>query len=297
VSSDRGIIPNVFIVGAPRCGTTALHTYLGQHPEIFMAMEKENNHFATDLIPEDDLFRSDEKYQEMFRAAGERKIVGESSVYYLFSKEAAANIFHFNPWAKIIIMLRRPEEMLQSFHAQLVYNKDEDIINFEEALKAEKKRKSGRLKIRPGLRFKERLFYSEVASYASQVERYLDLFKKEQVRIIIFDDFQKSPGEVYRLTLEFLGVDAAFQSEFPVINEYKEVPQKPQPANNIYLAIRRMFGLPSANSIRSSLSPRGLKPPLNPKTGKKLRNYFKPDIQKLSLMLGRDLSFWWQGSP
>ena len=100
--SDSRIIPNLFIAGAPKCGTTALHTYLGQHPQIFMAKVKENNHFATDLLPLTDPYRSEARYSAMFKHAGSKKIVGESSVYYMLSKMAAQNIYRFNPDAKTL---------------------------------------------------------------------------------------------------------------------------------------------------------------------------------------------------
>jgi hypothetical protein len=230
----------------------------------------------------------------MFEGAGDRKIVGESSVYYMLSKVAAANMWHFNPLAKIIIMLRNPADMLQSYHAQLVFNGDEDVLDFEAALRAEKKRRNGRLKIKAGLRFKERLFYSDVVSYASQVQRYLSFFKKEQVQIIIFDDFRANPAEVYRKTLEFLGVDAAFQPEFTVINEYKKIPTRPAPAKDIFQALRRRFGPAGAHTRGEHVPSSRSKPPLDPKIRRKLEKRFRPDIQKLGLILGRDLSFWWK---
>ena len=219
--NNSRIIPNLFIVGAPKCGTTAMLNYLGQHPEIFMAKEKENNHFATDLIPLIAPFRSDQKYFALFEDARNQKIVGEKSVYYMLSKIAAQNIFRFNPEAKIIIMLRNPVDMLPSHHAQQIYNGIEDIIDFEEALNAENGRKNGEIKLRESLRIKRKLFYSEVVSYSEQVERYLSLFGEKQVHIIIYDDFKKDIVDVYKKTLEFLNVEPTFQPGFPIINARK----------------------------------------------------------------------------
>jgi len=258
------IIPNLFIVGAPKCGTTALDYYLGQHPEIFMPPEKmlgvETNHFATDLIPLDDPYRFDEKYFAMFEKAGDKKIVGESSVFYLLSKDASANIHCFNPLAKIIIMLRDPVDMLSSYHAQLIYNQDEDIIDFEAALSSEVSRKNGSLKIKDNLRFKERLFYSEIVTYTKQVRRYLSLFSKQQVLVILYDDFKQQTEEVYKKTLEFLNVDAKFQTTFPAINT------------------RKIFISPISPSIR-----------------KRLQETYRPEVKALEALLGRDLHRWYKG--
>lgn len=293
--SDR-IIPNLFIVGAPKCGTTAMHTYLGQHPEIFMSKEKENNHFATDLLSGNDPFRSDARYFAMFEGADDAKIIGESSVFYLFSKVAAANIYHYNPEAKIIIMLRNPVEMLQSYHAQLIYNQDEDILDFKAALKAEGKRKSGELKIKEGLRFKERLFYSEIVSYTEQVKRYLSLFGKEHVRIIVFEEFKKEPAVVYRKTLEFLNVDTTYQINFPVINGRKKFnPNHSNPQKGIFRSINK-FPLPVCHFIKGLVSFRQPDSSMNPRTRKWLQKKYRPEIEQLSVLLGNDLNYWHRGN-
>jgi hypothetical protein len=305
-------------VGAPRCGTTALHTYLGQHPEIFMAKEKmegvENNHFATDLIPLTDPFRSDERYFAMFKDAGDKRIVGESSVYYMLSKTAARNIYRFNPNSRIIIMLRNPVDMLPSFHAQLVYNRDEDIIDFEAALEAETRRKNGKLKIKDGLRFNERLFYSEVVSYTEQVQRYLSLFPREQVLVIIYDDFKEDTAAVYQETLEFLNIDPTFQPDFPIINSRKAISAggstHQRERKNI---LRGVIELPSLKfTLISKMIPeslhkylqRGMKgpepvnqanqhdAPMNPRTRKQLQRKYRPEVERLTTLIGRDLNGW-----
>lgn len=309
------IIPNLFMVGAPKCGTTALYTFLGQHPEIFMARDKENNHFATDLIPLDDLFRSDEKYFAMFKDAGDKKIVGENSNHYLLSRAAAGNIFRCNPESKIIIMLRNPVEMLQSFHAQLVYNGDEDIVNFEAAMDAETKRKNGELNIKRPLRVAGKLFYSEVVAYAEQVQRYINLFPKEQVHVIIYDDFKKDTAGVYQKTLEFLNVDPKFKPEFQIVNTRKPlIPKRSMKQGGWKRMVLRMAGRPSfpidffkkitpgllQESVKRILSsskpvtrPDQQYPTLNPETRRQLQKKYRPEIEKLGIVLGRDLSYWW----
>lgn len=138
--------PDFFIVGAPKSGTTAMHEYLGQHPDIFMPKVKESHHFATDLLPPNrpnSYYRSIDNYLAIFKGARNEKIVGESSVFYLYSKTAAKNIYEFNKDSKILIMVRNPTEWLESYHSQLVYNGDEDILDLCEALKAEEEQKRG----------------------------------------------------------------------------------------------------------------------------------------------------------
>ena len=296
------IIPNLFIVGAPKCGTTALNTYLGQHPEIFMTSYTESNYFATDLIPPDDPFRSVEKYQALFSPVKNQNIVGEKSVYYMLSKKAAQNIYSFNPHAKIIMMLRNPVDMLQSHHSQQIYNGDEDITVFEEALRAEIGRKNGELEIQKNVRVKEKLFYSEVVSYTNQVERYLSLFRDEQICIIIYDDFKRDTAGEFKKVLEFLQVDSTFQTDFSKINARKVkriifysrfintpslwkdfikklIPKRFQ--QDVYIALKKLETV--------YVNP----PQMNPITKQQLQETYKEEIQKLSNVIGRDLSLWY----
>ena len=127
------IKPNLFIIGAPKCGTTAKAHYLSEHPDVFMCPEKEPHYFNTDLNykrgKSDDL----EEYLNLFSGATEEKIVGEASVWYLYSKEAVRNILEFNPNAKFIIMVRNPIKMAPSLHQQLFYNGRETEKDFNKA--------------------------------------------------------------------------------------------------------------------------------------------------------------------
>jgi hypothetical protein len=125
--------PNFFIVGAPKCGTTALYEYLRLHPNIFMPQYKEPHSFATDLgaYP---LIKSPDAYAELFRdACGRHLRVGEASVYYLRSSTAIANIHDFDPEAKIIALFRNPVDLVHALHAQLLYVGEEVVPDFEAA--------------------------------------------------------------------------------------------------------------------------------------------------------------------
>ena len=128
--------PNFFIVGAAKCGTTSLYRYLRQHPDVFMPEQKEPNFFGSDLS-----YRfpriSQARYLSCFaKAKGETRI-GEATTIYLYSEKAAEEIKAFSPEAKIIIMLRNPVDVLYSYHSQQLYSGNEDIPDFEEALRAE----------------------------------------------------------------------------------------------------------------------------------------------------------------
>jgi hypothetical protein len=208
--------PNFFIVGAPKCATSALSEYLKQHPDVFMSEEKEPHYFCTDIKTPRGIV-NEEKYLALFADSGDAKRSGEASVLYLYSENAASEIKAFSPEAKIIIMLRNPVDMMYSWHSERLYVGHETIEDFEAALEAEEDRKKGLWN--PPCDYSVKVFfYRDIARFSAQVKRYFDVFGRNNVHVIIFDDLKKDIAKVYRNTLEFLEIDPTFQPEFPVVN-------------------------------------------------------------------------------
>ncbi|MDV2502786.1 MAG: sulfotransferase domain-containing protein [bacterium] len=295
--------PDFFIVGAPRCGTTAMKVFLWEHPEIFMAAGREPHFFGTDL--HSPMFIRDERtYLSLFARANNEKRVGEKSVLYLYSRHAASEIKEFQLSASIIIMLRNPVDMLYSLHGHRLHiTGREDILDFETALEAEEDRKRG-LRIPAGTSPREIWLvpYRDRARYTQQVRRFLDTFGRENVHIIIFDDFVREPAGVYRETLRFLEVNPEFQPHFQQINANRRVRSRrlsnfitnpPQLARSFVQAvmpfspIRKMLW--SLVNLNSSYFPR---PTLSPEIRKRLQVEFLPEVEQLSELLGRDLTHW-----
>ena len=171
--------PNFFIVGAAKAGTTSMHEYLCAHPDIFMPSGadlrltrnalKEPYFFGSDLdIAEYWSIRDREQYLSLFVDAGNAKRIGEASVWYLPSTEAASEIKQFNPNAKIIIMLRNPVDMVYSLHGQFLRSGNEDIVDFEEALNVQEDRRNGR-RIPTSAHFPGGLQYTSIATFSPQV--------------------------------------------------------------------------------------------------------------------------------
>jgi hypothetical protein len=208
--------PNLLIVGQPKSGTTALHQFLGQHPEIYMASIKEPHFFCHDFHTESDRyhqtrlffdFRKEDAYLKLFAQADSAKIAGESSTNYLYSQVAAQTIYNFNPEAKIIIILREPATFLYSLHSHYVKFTEENEENLTKALALESVRKSGK-SLSPRVTSPSYLYYSERIKYYEQVKRYYDLFEPAQIKVILFEDFKNDNEKVYREILDFLQVDA-----------------------------------------------------------------------------------------
>lgn len=223
--------PNLFIVGQPKSGTTALHQFLGQHPEIYMSSIKEPHFFCADFHLESDRaygrqkffdFRNESAYLQLFDKAKDVKIAGESSTNYLYSQVAAEKIHNFNPDAKIIIILREPAKFLYSLHSHYVKFTEENELDFLTALSLEPKRRQ-ESSLSPRVTSPSYLYYSQRVQYYQQVKRYCDRFASDQIKVIIFEEFKSENERVFREILEFLGVESNFTPEYAAVNVNKEV--------------------------------------------------------------------------
>jgi Sulfotransferase domain len=293
--------PNLFIVGAPKCGTTAMYEYLKQHPEIYMpAKVKEPNYFNKDIRFHHARMTQDE-YLNLFSDAGKEKWIGEASVWYLYSKEAALRIKQFNPTARIIIMLRSPVEMLYSLHSEFFRCADEYIFDFKAALNAEADRRAGVDTKHKQLPM-ECLFYRQVARYSEQVKRYYDVFGRESVHVILYEDFRRDVESVYRGVLTFLGVADSFKPEFKVANANKKMRSMAVHRLVHYspLVARRFVRLFLPELLRWKIRmfinrlnfKEERRAPMDDEVRDSLQRELEPDIAQLSKLLRRDLSFW-----
>jgi len=218
--------PNLFIVGAPKSGTTFLYHYLKQHPDIYFPNFKEPHFFGSDLIRRNGAYNlSLDEYQDLFKT--DKKIIGEASTFYLFSKDAPEEIYNFNPKAKIIIMLRDLVDLVHSLHSQFVFSGDEVIEDFSQALELEHNRLSGD-KIPNQTTVVNKLFYiSNILSLPSSIQSFIRYFGRENIKFIDLDDIKKNPKKVYSETLEFLNVDSNLNTpDFKIINKNKTYKSK-----------------------------------------------------------------------
>ncbi len=209
--SFTGTIPDFFVVGHPKCGTTALHEMLKVHPEIYMPDRKEPWFFAEELHDStpprpEGTPRTLTEYSTWFTGAGPGQIVGEATAYYLWSRNAAANIAEVNPQARIVAILREPASFLHSLHLQLLEIYTEVETDLERALELEADRRTGR-SIPRYTYFPRMLMYSDFVRYAEQLQRLHDVFPAEQVKVLIYDDFRADNAGTVREVRRFLGVD------------------------------------------------------------------------------------------
>lgn len=241
--------PNFFIVGAPKCGTTAWVEYLSTHPEIAFSTHKEPHYFNTDF-PGFRWATNEAEYLAEFDHVTDEKCIGEASVEYLYSDKAASNIATFDPKARIIIFLREPAAFLRSYHNQLLLNLDEDLTDFAQAWALSGKREADR--IPDTCREPKFLNYKKVGRFSEQVGRYRDRFPDDQIKIMWFDQWSMDPRSSYVELLEFLGVEDDGRTDFPVVHGAKHsasktisklVQRPPGWALSLSSGIKRTLGL------------------------------------------------------
>jgi hypothetical protein len=196
-------IPEFFIVGHPKSGTTALYEMLRRHPQIFMPELKEPRYFARELHPfrrpQDAEPDTLEDYLALFLEARPDQRAGEASPSYLRSQHAAARIAEVQPQARIIAILREPASFLRSLHMELLQDHVETEKDLRKAIERERRMRDQ----------KPLLWYSDDRiEYVEQLRRYHALFPPERILVLIYDDFRADNDATVRRVFEFLDVDA-----------------------------------------------------------------------------------------
>ena len=208
---DRTPRPNFFIVGAPKCGSGSLWRYLAGHPDVHMSPAKEPNFFGSDVRSKYGIDRLDD-YLSLFKGAGDAKAIGEASVRYLRSRDAASEIAAFDPGARIIAMVREPVAQVRSMHNHFLSHGIETIADLGTAIDAGVDRFRGTGTGKP--LNAELLDYRQVARYGEQLATYLAVFPREQVHVIVQEEFGADTASAFAEVLRFLGVDDGYRPVF-----------------------------------------------------------------------------------
>jgi Sulfotransferase family len=206
--------PDFFVVGHAKCGTTALCQMLAEHPRIFMPIYKETQFLSRGprLLAEYAKKREPrrpqtlEAYLSLFEQAAPQLCAGEGSTEYLRTFAAAANVFELCPRGRIVAAFREPASFLRSLHLQLLEVGVETEQDFERAMALEQPRREGK-KIPRDCPWPPALMYSQHVRYVEQLRRWQELFGRERVLVLIYDDFRADNEAVLRDVLRFLEVD------------------------------------------------------------------------------------------
>ena len=309
-------VPDFFVVGHPKSGTTALHQTLLQHPRVHIPM-KETRFFAPELrsrmaalgprrVPE-----TLDDYLRLFAGTLPGQIAGEASPEYLRSKHAAERIAAVAPEARIVTFFREPASFLRSFHLQAVHNHVETAKSFRRAMELEPARRRGR-RIPLLSQSPQTLLYSDLVRYTEQLRRFHRWFGAERVLVIVYDDFRADNAGTVRRMLEFLGLPDA--GEEIVTVETRTMPgirsQTLHQLGRAVLLARRNPSSPSpvlravnaaipsgfdGAAIRRAWAKATYGPPEPPDEEfmRALRRRFRPEVEAFGEYIGRDLVSLW----
>jgi hypothetical protein len=315
--AQRGRVPDFFVVGHHKSGTTALHEMLDDHPQIFMPNPKEPRFLASDMESRFEpprtrgrqLPKTLEEYLALFASAGPGQLAGEASPSYLFSHVAARAIAELQPAARIIAILREPASFLRSLHLELLRSHVETERDLGKAIALERERSEGRRVPRRSHR-PQLLRYSEHVRYVEQLRRYHEVFPREQVLVLIYEEFRDDNERTLRQVLRFLGVDdshpIAIRQVHPTVRGIRSQGLDDLLQNVTQGSTR---GSRAAKLAVKAIAPRRMRrgafrvamrrgvygdvPPPDERLTRALRERFKPEVVALGEYLDRDLVAMW----
>lgn len=295
-------LPDFLGIGAAKAGTTALHRYLAQHPEIHMSRRKEPNFFIADeqpprfggpgdrtIINRDVIWRLDD-YRRQFAGAREGQVLGEISPRYLSTPGVAERVRARLPRARLFAILRQPADRAWSHFMMRRRDGFEPCSTLEEAIADEPRRiaenwASGR--------------YFERGVYAPQLEAYLRLFPSDRLRVYLYDDLVADPGGLLHDLFSFLGVGTGF------IPDTRERPNRSGDLRNPLLRwlwtrthawrapLRPLLPKAARALVSGWVTAQPLlRAEMPPDTRRWLTALYEEDIHRLERLLGRDLRAW-----
>jgi Sulfotransferase family len=311
-------VPDFFIVGAPKTGTTALYEMLRGHPQVYMPDLKEPRFLASDMRPrpkyagewrELDYPDTLQEYLALFNDAKPEQRVGEATTTYLWSRTAANSIADLQPDARIIAIVREPASFLRSLHLSFLRWGIESETDLRKAMALEAARRNGkhipRRSHRPQL-----LHYSDHVRYLDQLHRYDARFPPEQILVLIHEDFHRDNEATARRVLRFLDLDDRPAITARQVNVTKRGVRSQLARDMMYSISKGQTPLARATKATiDACTPRRVRrgatrmirnhlvrtdpPPLDESLMLELRHRFKGEVIALSEHLDRDLVSLW----
>lgn len=303
-------LPTFAIIGAGKSGTTAIHEYCDQHPEVFMTRIKETNFFELEgekviYTPEEDPLQfhyypqsinNIKDYKALYlEAEGTEKALGETSPMYLYGKKAPQNIKRYVPDIKLIAILRQPTDRLYSRYLHLSRDGDQPNGNFEDALDKD------------SIWWQRNDLVSE-GFYYSHLKRYFETFDRNQLKVFLYDDLRKDPEKVMTELFSFIGVDPTFRPSLETEYNVSGKPKNPIinsliGSNSIIInaakkiapgLVSKLKNSPAAQKQLTELRKKNLdRTPPTPEIRQRfLDEVYGDEIQNLAKLLNRDLSHW-----
>lgn len=301
-------LPNFIVIGAGKSGTTTLYEFLAQHPQVHMSAIKETNYFAlteADKVaaendPEQQFNFGEsvwdwQSYQALFNPSEAKKALGEVSPKYLYTALAADRIKAEIPEVKLIAILRHPAERLHSRHTHLVRENRHVGQDIAEAVQ------------RDSIWWRRNDLVPE-GFYYKHLSYYYQLFKKEQIKVYLFEDLQQNQDQLLQDLFGFIGVDANFKPKSEVRYNVSGKVKNPIVDGLIgqKSVLKRVVGSISPQLINTLKKSRWMRDKLEQARAKNLEKIplskeskqlvinqiYKEDIEQLQTLIGKDLSHW-----
>ena len=296
-------LPNFLIIGAAKSGTTAIYTFIKQHPDIYMSPRKELRFFSNITPPPEGLHKDYihesvatlEDYERYFDGVTDEHIYGESSPMYLYTPGAAERIKATLPDVKLFAILRNPVDRAFSAYTHGLREWKEPAGTFREALAREPER----IQAGWGMLW----HYSQAGFYYQQLSRYYRIFKPEQIKVVLHDDLLSNAAKLLREIFVFLGVDPDFQpdtsahpnvSGFPKNEALHTWMRKVFVEDNCLQRLsRKLFPMAFRQKVIYKVRSLNLEKRKMPEDIRRdLQAQFREDIKQLEGLINRDLSHW-----
>ncbi len=296
-------LPNFLIIGAAKSGTTAIYTYLKQHPEIYMSPRKELRYFSNITPPPEDVpkdyihesVQTLEAYERYFDGVTDERIYGESSPMYLYTPGTAERIKTTLPDVKLFAILRNPVERAFSAYTHGLREWKEPAGTFEEALAREPER----IQAGWGMLW----HYTQAGFYYQQLQRYYKVFAREQIMVVLHDDLVADASQLMRAMFAFLEVDPDFKpdtsahpnvSGFPRSESLHRWMRKVFVEDNLLQRLsRKLFPMAFRQKIIQQVRALNLEKRQMPDDIRgQLQALFREDTEKLENLIERDLAHW-----
>lgn len=271
--------------------------WLSEHPNIFMSAAKEPHYYNKDHKHR--VVTDKAHYLSLFKDAGpQHSVVGEASVWYLYSEEAVDHILKDagDKAVKFVVMLRNPSKMAYSLHEQQVFNMNEPEKDFLAAWNLQEERRQNK-KVGLSTRDPKLLLYGDACKLGVQLERLFGKVPKEEVMVVLMDDLKTDAQAVYKDVLSFLGVPFDGRSNFEAVNTAK-VRKSPFMAQSIKLLgkLKQKLGITKGFGLLNKTNAMNVKnrerEALSNEVRAMLSRYFEEDVALLSKLIKRDLSHW-----